>query len=189
MSAETLPGMHLLPPVGDKLDRRYTPQALADAIVDSLWLDSPQRILEPSVGGGAFARACQRRWPRAHVSGLDVDPDAPGFAHCTTSGVIDFLDWRMSTYDLIVGNPPFGSALKHVAHALSFGCAVVFVLPLAYLGVQAWRPVLTMPRLLRVSVIAGRPWPAHVRECAVYEFAPWQHTAPVQLSLLDGWPK
>jgi hypothetical protein len=187
MTEPTLPGLAAVPPVRDELDRRYTPQSLADAIVDRLNI-TPRRVLEPSVGGGAFVRAVSRRWPTIRIDGVDLDPHAPGLMMCDRVYCGDFLAWEGS-HDLIIGNPPFSEALEHVRHALTFGCPVVFVLPLAYLGVQQWTPLLQdfVPDVVRP--IVGRPWPEHVRECAVFEWRTKHGSVGTRMELLDGWQR
>jgi hypothetical protein len=201
----TLPGLPSVPPVRDELDRRYTPDPLACAVVrrirvrefgervgyyrttedgGKVFEHRAVRILEPSVGGGAFARACSNRWPSAHITGVDLELDPRGVHYCSFAVTgISFLHYAPDEPpDLIVGNPPFGEALLHVRHALTFGCPVVFVLPLAYLGVQSWAPL--VEQLSTVRPIVGRPWPEHVREVAVYE---WGTVAPERLDLITDW--
>lgn len=66
----------------DKLDRYYTPDALAMACVAALTEEGGDRILsalEPSCGGGAFVRAPQSAGcPPPLLSGCDVDNKAIG---------------------------------------------------------------------------------------------------------------
>ena len=66
----------------DHLDRDYTPDAVAAAFCR--WLDIPAgaRVLEPSVGGGAWARGL-RATPAWPIVGADIDPAARNFGHCT----------------------------------------------------------------------------------------------------------
>ena len=77
----------------DPLDRFYTPPALAAVVCE--WLlhhvRTPRRIVEPSVGAGAFVAAARRVWPTARIEGVDVDPDAAGLALCDSSRVGDWL--------------------------------------------------------------------------------------------------
>src|SRR6478736_5920944 len=91
----------------DALGRYYTPQRLADLVVDALDA-SPDVVVEPSVGGGAFARAIRRRWPSARLVGVDVDPAARGLALCDEAIVDDWLSASSGMVaDVVVGNPPF----------------------------------------------------------------------------------
>jgi hypothetical protein len=185
MSDLLLPGMAPSFAIGDPLDRCYTPDKLAQAIVDSLAITSPQTVLEPSVGGGAFVRAVRRAWPDATILGVDIDPDAPGLALCDEVFIGDFLDHTLPTPDLIVGNPPFKDALAHVAHA-EFHDAMALVLPLAYLGVKSWAPVLDKREPASVRPILGRPWPKRVRETAVYWWTAWSYP-PTELYPPLAW--
>jgi len=79
----------------------------------------PDRILEPSVGGGAFVRACREVWPDAHITGVDVDPGASGLAECDEAFVGSFTEFKSpKPFNLVIGNPPFSLAAKHIHHAI-----------------------------------------------------------------------
>ena len=186
-----LPGIEPRREIGDELDRCYTPDRLADAVVQALRFPGGELIIEPSAGGGAFVRALRRRWLHAVLVGVDLDPAAPGRVGCNDwiegswPEVARSIDWQPN---LIVGNPPFGDALEHVTAALSFGCNVAFILPLAYLGVQAWGPLLDTRPPAVVRPIRGRPWSDKVRETAVFEW--WaDHRETTSLVPLVGWPR
>jgi hypothetical protein len=95
----------------------YTPSETADQLVAVLpFLDRSRRILEPSVGGGAFLRAILARekttlvFHRLHA--IDVDPRAPGLAAVKAeggwTGVGDFLELELPKVEVVIGNPPFG---------------------------------------------------------------------------------
>lgn len=142
----------------------------------------PLNVLEPSVGGGAFVRALHRRWPelRPSVRGVDQDRGAAGLRDCFSPVVGDFLaldfDVKWKT-DLVIGNPPFSSAEKHVERALMYSPIVAFVLPLAILGVKKWQPYLD--DLYEVHPIVGRPWPKRVRETAFFIWrGKWEPIGP-----------
>lgn len=108
----------------DALHRHYTPQRLADAIVDLLvkreLLDLHDGwIAEPSVGGGAFVRAVHRaqaaEWPplgeveRAFVLAIDKDPGAQGLQIADLALVGDARELLAGyTPKIVIGNPPFG---------------------------------------------------------------------------------
>ena len=85
--------------VRDARDRHFTPDPLADVIIERLakHIDPPAVVVEPSVGGGAFARAVRKRWPGAHIVGVDIDPDAEGFAFVDESVVGDWLEVARSS--------------------------------------------------------------------------------------------
>jgi hypothetical protein len=178
--------------IGDPLDRCYTPQALADAIVHVLDTAPPAFVLEPSVGGGAFVRAVRKRWGDGpHIDGIDIDPTADGLRLCDASIVGPAQDLAGADptmkYDLIIGNPPFSEALEHVSRFVKRCPRVVMILPLAYLGVQEWDELLTTRPPSRIYRIVGRPWPDRIRETAVYE---WNRDRPpcTFMTRLRGWP-
>jgi hypothetical protein len=93
-----------------KNDAYYTTAACARALVDQLPLGEERlRVLEPSVGGGAFLRAIRRRRPFSWVVGVDIDPAAGGLPGCDDVFVGDFLDRHLvrTSFDWCIGNPPF----------------------------------------------------------------------------------
>jgi hypothetical protein len=148
----------------DSLDRYYTPQALADAIVGALDEGEGPRdgwTLEPSVGAGAFVHAVRSRWKHSHVRGIDIDPDAPGLAMCSGFWLRDFAEWHpVKPPSLIVGNPPFHCAEAHVRHAVDIvkhDGHVVFLLRLAMLEGQARRALWAEHPPKRVLVLPRRP--------------------------------
>jgi hypothetical protein len=176
----------------DPLDRHFTTQPCADLLVR--WLISeycagdgaaPMLVVEPSVGGGAFARAIRPYLADGgRILGYDIDPEAEGRADVDEWRCRSWLeapDRELAGVDLVVGNPPFSGdvAIAHVARALGCGAQVVaLVLPWAPLGgVAAWdelvdgehRPVAAVP-------ITPRPWPASVRETALYVWLPLEPT-------------
>jgi trans-aconitate methyltransferase len=58
-----------------KNDAYYTDPRLTRAICERLGelLPPPERVLEPSMGGGAFVQSTLERWPAAKVVGCDID--------------------------------------------------------------------------------------------------------------------
>jgi hypothetical protein len=163
-------------PVGqvrDPLDRFFTPDALAVAIVDRLArrIPAPASILEPSAGGGAFVRACRARWPRAWLIARDIDPDAEGLALADDGAVGDFLTADLPRVDLVIGNPPFtgDTAIAHVTRARELGDTVCFILPWGPLGgVERWREHASTRPPRWAWCITPRPWPSNVRETAAF---------------------
>lgn len=203
------------PPVeiGDPLERCFTPDALAEACLDNVarYVDDPELIIEPSVGGGAFVRAIRKRWPSCEVWGCDLDPDATGL------DLVDFgvvMDWtkaaplfadrllcepahrqggtqrqRQRHVSAVVGNPPFSHAIEHIQTAYReiyrLPC-LSLILPLAYLGVGQWRPIWEGGvKLSEVHPIAGRPWPKRMRETAQYTWASGYFDARLRLPALE----
>ena len=152
----------------DALDRYYTPQALADAIVEALDEDEGPGlgwVLEPSVGGGSFARACRDLWPSNRVNGIDADHNAPGRWACDVFEIADFLALPAPVDPdypprLIIGNPPYRNAEAHIRQALDIvapGGHVVFLLRLAMLEGQARRALWAEHPPKRVLVLSRRP--------------------------------
>lgn len=186
--------------VGDPLDRHFTPDALAEIIVRELdervyragyaKVGRPRSIVEPSVGGGAFARAARKVWPGAHIIGVDIDPDAEGRAH-----VDEFVegDWTCCRewphVDLSLGNPPFSgtTAIPHVETAREVAEVTCFILPWSPLGgVWAWRDLMDAPgRPMFAWPFAPRPWGDKVRETAAYVWLGEQRETRVRW--LEKW--
>ena len=97
----------------------YTPEAVADEVTRSA-LDSyggePRRILEPSVGEGAFLKslACHDVGG-SRITAIDIDEVVIARVRDCFKGVEtvhgDFLNYALEledrSFDLIIGNPPF----------------------------------------------------------------------------------
>jgi hypothetical protein len=171
----------------DVLQRFYTPTSLAEMVAAVVGTDDGlddlrdvEQLVEPSVGGGAIARALRRVFPLARLQGLDVDPGARGFDDCHDVEVVDFVAWTRRAsrrVDAVIGNPPFDGALEHVLAAFTLRPRIIaFVLPHSLWGVDGWQSVLdaggggTRPWTYRP--IKGRPWDDHMREVGLYEWRP-----------------
>lgn len=142
------------------------------------------RVWEPHVGGGAFARAIERRTPWVMVS--DLDPCAPGLkiGSFSSSGA-DFLDLDWSA-DWIIGNPPFRDAESHIRHALTLAPNVAFLLRLAMLEGKTRRALWEEHPPAQVWVLAERPsFTGGGTDSAAYGFFWWDRewTRPTEL----GW--
>jgi hypothetical protein len=176
---------------GDLLGRSYTPDVVAlqtgRRLVDTVENRAPL-ILEPCVGGGAFARAARWCWPHARITGVDIDERATGFEDCD-SGVIGDATApypAVLRWDLAVTNPPFGRvvtqavtlAIVRNARAAADVCAML--MPLGYLGQQGWAPL--VKDCAAIWPIVGRVW-EHERELCVYV---WRrhHEGPTVLDIL-----
>jgi len=109
------------------LDICLTPAELAAAICTQLAQDgvTPRGILEPSAGEGAFIRAAYGAWPGSRVVAIEIRPEcAPLLSSANAAAVVtsDLLTWldtesgRRTTNaaDLVLGNPPFSQAEKHI---------------------------------------------------------------------------
>jgi predicted RNA methylase len=105
-----------------------TPDALADALVAPLAIRPGERVLEPSGGDGALARAVRRACPEAQI--VCVDLLKPHVAQLREQGFEaragDFLKLGLAEFgqpfDVVVMNPPYGGQgrpeIRHVLHAL-----------------------------------------------------------------------
>ena len=139
----------------DEMDRYYTPGPLAAACVDLLPPLRGLHVVEPSVGGGAFARALAARGAR--VNGCDIDPDAAGRHDVSRFRLGSALNWPCPAA-WYVGNPPYGDAQAHVEHALSHASiGVAFLLRLAFLESARRHPFWTDHPASDVYVFSRRP--------------------------------
>lgn len=184
----------------DKLDRYYTPDALARACVDALEGEEEiRRVFEPSAGGGAFVRALH---PVRHVAGCDLDPAAEGLRLLGPRAVsADFLSLSPERCGVllsgpvlwVIGNPPYRDAEAHVRHALRVSDRhVAFLLRASFLGSQKrvrglWRET----SLRKVWHIAPRPsFTGDGRtDGAEYALFWWDraHNKPATIDWIDGW--
>lgn len=161
----------------DDLDRFYTPDRLALALLERLARCSPtpRSILEPSVGGGAFVRAARQVWPGASITGCDLDRRARGLELCDEA-VVGAFEYAadLERHDLVVGNPPFGEIEDHLPRARALGATVALILPWSLLGgVERWEALLAeVGRPTDVWPVLGRPWTQNVRETAAYVWRP-----------------
>ena len=184
------------PVVGADLDAVYTMDTLADLCVERVVAGCPELpigcdVVEPSVGGGAFARSLRKRLPCSRLIGVDVDPDANGHDVVDWSIVADVVEWstaRAVRPGLIIGNPPFSDAIAHVEALLRMlPMRLALILPSDRAGRQGWRsllygePVEGM-RLLCIDPIFPRPWPHLVREVSLYV---WGESEPVARTIGD----
>src|ERR1700730_14162989 len=90
----------------------YTPQPLAEAIVEALCDGRPGTWLEPSGGSGIFVESLLKQGVGGSmITALDIDPrPGPRDSIANIWRGIDFLDWSShcpSRYDHIIGNPPY----------------------------------------------------------------------------------
>lgn len=173
------------------LDAYYTPDAVAQACVGAVahQIAPGDVVLEPSVGGGAFARALRQQKPGVVVHGCDVNPDAAGFASCHREILGDFLDVG-ARFSWIIGNPPYQGAEQHVRHALSVSSkGVAFLLRLAFLEGQSRRALWREHPASEVFVLSRRPsFTGGGTDATAYAFFVWRHAQeqqPCRLSWLD----
>jgi SAM-dependent methyltransferase len=137
----------------------YTPDRLAVAICRTLRDEcgiSPDTILEPGCGGGAFLRAAAAIWPKAGLVGVDLMPACQGPGLVLTA---DLFDIR-TKHALVIGNPDFSIAEKVVRHGLELlepNGRLAFLLRAAFLGSEGRVPLYRDHPLRFFQPIAQRP--------------------------------
>lgn len=138
-------------------------------LVASLGISPCMRILEPSAGDGAYVRELRRLAPAASI--VAVEPDELRSYTCKARGADvfrgTFEDYaRPATFtarerfDLIVGNPPYSHAEKHVRlglEMLASGGVLSFLLRLGFLESKARRALFKAHPPARVDVLSERP--------------------------------
>ena len=166
------------------LDRYYTPETIAECLVDLLGLRAGEHVVEPSIGGGAFARACLRR--DCTVTGIDLDPQAEGLS--LVNGLCTDLLSTSIEADWYIGNPPYKHAEEHLRHALGHtrrGCA--FLLRLAFLeSARRFRFWSDHPAA-EVYVMSKRPsFTGGKTDSCAYAWFVWRgdHQGPAAMTIL-----
>lgn len=199
MEQKTLVGNPGVGATRDALDRHYTPLPLAEIICQ--WIAKrvdpmPAIVVEPSLGGGSFARAARRTWSGCRVVGVDIDPLAEGRTqvhsfHDSSWPIMAPLITRAS---LVIGNPPFtgSTAIRHVEAALAMRSkpVVAMILPWSFMGgVQRWDHLMTGSRAPQHALtIAPRPWGDKIRETAVFVWTREEnHSGITQVERLPRW--
>jgi adenine-specific DNA-methyltransferase len=95
--------------------RTYRQQVLES--VSSLSARNPLSVLEPSFGSGEFIMDTLVMFPKAHITGVELNPVmydkvnqklGSYIPHALTLMNADFIDFETDIkYDLIIGNPPY----------------------------------------------------------------------------------
>lgn len=169
-------------------DAYYTPDDVARKCVATIAHHlSRARIVEPSVGGGAFLRAVAHFGVMPHSTyAIDVDPNAAGLmladrftvgdfaSRGTTSACPDCRNW-------IIGNPPFSHALEHVERALEIAFAdrtkpggVAFLLRLAFVESEARRAFWRKWPVTELHILSKRPsFTGGKTDSCAYAFFVW----------------
>lgn len=173
-------------------DAYYTPQPCADALVEALVAryGNPGlgAVLEPSVGGGAFARALQ---PHCHhLAVCDIDPDAPGLSLVDgdAAQVCDFLAAPVSGWDWIVGNPEYLHAREHIEHAIQGGRNVAFLLRAGFIESKKRRDFWEKNPADHVFWLADRPsFTGGGTDSAMYGLFVWPLRKPESTWEILNW--
>lgn len=126
------------------LDCYNTPAWAAETICSWLYGQGylfDRHVLEPSVGAGAFVRA-SAAYGLASMTVNDINPDSSGLLLVPEEArlVGNFCDaaWpgKDRSFGLVLGNPPYREAQKHVETALTMSPIVAFLLRLGFLAGQ-----------------------------------------------------
>lgn len=104
----------------DPLDRYYTPEPLAEALVrwthKNIESEAPEFVLEPCAGDGAFGRMSMRVFSKSpdFVQGCDIDPESdPGYP-CVRVGVEEW-EPRVEGSVWILTNPHYTSVYETIS--------------------------------------------------------------------------
>ena len=177
------------------LDAYYTPDRLAEACLSTFSpAVSPKVVVEPSVGGGAYARAIRKRWPNVHLVGYDLNKTAQGAALCD-----DFYWTNWATVaptqkcDMVLGNPPYSEAEEHVELALrrvKSGGMVGMLLRLSFASgkgrVPFWQK--RTQDLYSVHVLAERPsFTGGTTDACDYGWFVWRPGVQNVPTFYPGW--
>ena len=98
----------------------FTPAAIVAAMVDAFADCNPQRVVDPGSGSGRFLMAAAKRFPKAELVGVELDP-LPAIltrANLAVLGLADRASIQLSDYrkaafpriegkTLFIGNPPY----------------------------------------------------------------------------------
>lgn len=105
----------------------YTPTQIADFLIEMIDITDCEDIIDICCGSWNLLRSAQKRFPKAHITGVDVDGEAERFrlenADFYKGDGREFaLDCKNESqkYDLVLSNPPFGyleEALRLYAHS------------------------------------------------------------------------
>lgn len=159
----------------DELDRYYTPDPVAEAFCRWLRVPGGSRVVECSVGGGAWPRGLRQPQARpVHIVGVDIDPGAAGLALCDETFVGDWttVGRLLDPADLVIGNPPYNDAAEHVRVALAAAPVVALLLRETFLQPVDYahlRDADRRARMERRSLILDTPpalqwtWPERIR--------------------------
>lgn len=143
-------------------DHYSTPPEAVEKILD--WYRdhealTPRTILDLGAGNGVWGQAASQRWPNAVITGLEIRPlpRPPAYDHWITGDLTDRqLD---SSFDLVLGNPPYRHATAAVNLALAsltmHGSALL-LLRLAFLAGQRRAQTIYADGNLKAVVVCSR---------------------------------
>ena len=184
----------------DPLDRYYTPLDVTRGLVAALGVPRHARVIEPSVGGGAWVTALRESGHEGPIVGVDLDPDARGFGLCDEARSGRWEDHapllpEVDVPTIVLGNPPFRQAAEHVRAARARGWRVALLLRSTFV-----EPVesLLHPERARLELWRDDPctveltWPHRIRfggaagtESVLHSMFVWASPEPAPGA--DGW--
>lgn len=102
-----------------------TPKDVVERVLDDIFLQGYELILEPSCGCGRIMDGIREKFPKAIVHGVEVDHERAELARSKGHKVItaNFLETEPTPkYDRVIMNPPFYGKhyAKHIEHAIKF---------------------------------------------------------------------
>jgi len=107
-----------------------TPEGVIEQMTTGIALDG-RVVLEPSAGAGNIVSFLKRNGAR-EVLACELDPDLrqilAGKCNVVENDFLELTSDRVSHIDLIIANPPFSSADKHILHMWDIapaGCEIV----------------------------------------------------------------
>ena len=127
---------------------------------------TPKKILDPGCGSGVWGWAAREIWPKARIYGVELQELSKFDKHY--HGVYDQVwhgdylsNWSDTTFDLILGNPPYKLAEEFVRKSCSLlnkHGYIYFLLRLAFLEGQKRSAGLYSEKVLdSVRVLSRRP--------------------------------
>lgn len=94
----------------DKADHYPTPIELCRASINILPDIDPRLVLDPGAGAGVWGQAVKERWSKPDVVGVEMDSKHIWNDYYHYWYVQNYLEteFKLESFDLIVGNPPYG---------------------------------------------------------------------------------
>ena len=90
----------------------FTPPSCIQKILSLINFDNVKSILEPSCGSGEFLLRIHEKYPNIPITGVELcEPIYKSVQHLQNDMIsivhADFLKYPLSSYDLVIGNPPY----------------------------------------------------------------------------------
>ncbi|MEO6005224.1 MAG: methyltransferase [Opitutus sp.] len=169
-------------------DRYYTPEEVAERLVDAVQCRHVRRVADFAAGIGELLRIASKRWPNAAYAGIDIDEPAlvelrrmnNRWKSCRTN----FLNLRrtekcfeecgLSIFDVVLLNPPFSARrVKTVTVEVTSGAkilcgrAIAFVLRSLRYCRTGGQILAILPSGSRSSVRDSAAWAYLGRVCEI----------------------